>query len=224
MKKTVFTCLLSAAAIWAYGQEKPIDSSYANSHYLQRLELFKQMPNQKNEIVFLGNSITEQGEWQELFPGKPIVNRGIGGDNTFGLFARLDEVLESKPAKIFLLIGVNDLGRNLPQAVTLNNYRRIVSKIRKESPKTQLYIQSILPLNEEILKYPYMKGKNPQVLALNEKLVELAKEFNVPFINIFSVYADDKNELKSELTLDGIHLRQAAYIQWANYLKNNNYL
>lgn len=224
MKKTVFTCLLSAAAIWAYGQEKPIDSSYANSHYQQRLELFKQMPNQKKEIVFLGNSITEQGEWQELFPGKPIVNRGIGGDNTFGLLARLDEVLESKPAKIFLLIGVNDLGRNLPQAVTLNNYRRIVSKIRKESPKTQLYIQSILPLNEEILKYPYMKGKNPQVLALNEKLVELAKEFNVPFINIFSVYADDKNELKSELTLDGIHLRQAAYIQWANYLKNNNYL
>lgn len=224
MKKTVLTCLLSAAAIWAYGQEKPIDSSYANSHYLQRLELFKQMPNQKNEIVFLGNSITEQGEWQELFPGKPIVNRGIGGDNTFGLLARLDEVLESKPAKIFLLIGVNDLGRNLPQAVTLNNYRRIVSKIKKESPKTQLYIQSILPLNEEILKYPYMKGKNPQVLALNEKLVELAKEFKVPFINIFSIYADDKNELKSELTLDGIHLRQAAYIQWANYLKNNNYL
>ncbi|AFD07731.1 GDSL-type esterase/lipase family protein [Solitalea canadensis] len=224
MKRSVLTCLLSAATIWAYGQEKPIDSSYANSHYLQRLELFKQMPNQKNEIVFLGNSITEQGEWQELFPGKPIVNRGIGGDNTFGLFARLDEVLASKPAKIFLLIGVNDLGRNLPQAVTLNNYRRIVGKIKKESPKTQLYIQSILPLNEEILKYPYMKGKNPQVLALNEKLVELAKEFNVPFVNVFSVFADDKNELKSEVTLDGIHLRQAAYLQWANYLKSNNYL
>ncbi|MNL48654.1 GDSL-like Lipase/Acylhydrolase [compost metagenome] len=69
-----------------------------------------------------------------------------------------------------------------------------------------------------------MKGKNPQVLALNEKLVELAKEFNVPFVNVFSVFADDKNELKSEVTLDGIHLRQAAYLQWANYLKSNNYL
>ncbi|MFL9483607.1 GDSL-type esterase/lipase family protein [Chitinophagaceae bacterium LWZ2-11] len=220
----ILSCCLFGLTSLCAQSEKPIDSSYANSHYLQRLEFFKKMPAQKNEIVFLGNSITEQGEWQELIPGKPVVNRGIGGDNTFGVLARLDEAVSSKPAKIFLLIGINDIGRGLPQSVTVNNYRRIIEYIKANSPKTILYIQSLLPLNEEVLKYAYLKGKNDRVKALNEELIKLAETYKLTYINLQSLYADEKGELKKELTLDGIHLRQAAYIPWAEYLKAQHYL
>ena len=222
--RRLFTTILSLSTFAAYSQEKPVDSSYANAHYLQRLEYFKQMPNQKNEIVFLGNSITEQGEWQELIPGKHVINRGIGGDNSFGVLARLDEVTSSKPSTIFLLIGVNDLGRGLPIPVIVNNYKRIISYVRTATPKTTLYLQSILPLNEEVLKYPYLKGKNALVKELNKELAKLATENGLTFIDLHPLFADEKGELKKELTLDGIHLRQAAYIPWANYLKSKHYL
>lgn len=222
--KRFCTSLLLLAATTLHAQEKPIDSSYANTHYLQRLEFFKQMPDQKNEIVFLGNSITEQGEWQEMLPGKPVVNRGIGGDNSFGVLARMDEVVSSKPSKIFLLIGINDLGRGLPVSVIVNNYKRIISYVRTATPKTTLYLQSILPLNEEALKYPYLKGKNAQVKELNTALAKLAAENGLTFINLHPLFADEKGELKKELTLDGIHLRAAAYIPWVNYLKSQHYL
>ncbi|ANE49985.1 GDSL-type esterase/lipase family protein [Flavisolibacter tropicus] len=201
-----------------------IDSSYANQHYKQREELFRKMPDQKNEIVFLGNSITEQGEWQELIPGKPVINRGIGGDNTFGVLARLDEVVSSHPKKIFLLIGINDIGRGLPVDVVLNNYSRIIQFIKTASPKTTVYIQSILPLNESVLKYDYLKKKNPIVKVVNEGLQQLAASTHCTYVNLHTLFADEQGELKKELTLDGIHLRAASYILWVNYLKERNYL
>jgi lysophospholipase L1-like esterase len=201
-----------------------IDSNYSNPHYQQRLEFFQSMPDRSKEIVFLGNSITEHGEWQELIPRKNVVNRGIGGDNTFGLLARVGEVLSSKPKKIFLLIGINDLGRGLPIPVIVNNYHRIISRIKTESPRTTLYIQSILPMNDSVLKAAYLKGKKEQVTKLNQELQKLAAQYKIQWINLHEVFADEKGDLKKELTLDGIHLRAPAYILWVDYLKRKKYL
>src|SRR6478735_10221234 len=110
-----------------FSQDSPrkIDSSYNNTYYQGRMELFNSLTPPKNATVFLGNSITERGAWGELLSGQPIMNRGIGGDNTFGVLARLEGVAKAKPKKIFLLIGINDLSRGLPKGVILNNYNRI---------------------------------------------------------------------------------------------------
>ena len=196
-----------------------VDSSYANGHYLQRLEFFKKMPNQKNEIVFLGNSITEGGKWQELIPNKHVVNRGIRGDVTYGVIARMDEVLAAKPARIFILIGINDMKRGTPQEVILNNYRKIIRMVKTESPATKIYVESILPVNKAMLPATYAKLSNPAILEMNNQLKAICEVEKLNYVNLHEVFAGPDGELKKELSLDGLHLRSAAYILWADYLK-----
>lgn len=223
-KSSLFSFLLFFS-VCSQAQEKPaIDSSYANGYYRQRVLFFSQMPNEKKEIIFLGNSITEAGEWQELVPGKRVKNRGISGDVTYGVWARLDEVLASKPSKIFLLIGVNDLKRGIPVDTIVSTYRRIVEKIKATSPKTTLYIQSVLPVNETMLNETYKKVTNSLIIALNEKLVQLAASTRCVYADVRSIMQDANGQLTKELTTDGIHLWPLTYIRWVDYLKGKKYL
>lgn len=87
--------------------------SLFSTYYHQRVSLFRSLPQTKDDIIFLGNSITDGGEWSELFADLSIKNRGISGDNSAGVLNRLDEVYSRHPVKVFLLIGTNDLARNL---------------------------------------------------------------------------------------------------------------
>lgn len=220
MKKLIYTFCLVVAAHCVNAQETvAVDSGYLNSHYTQRLDFFRKMPNRKGEIAFVGNSITEGGKWQELFQQKNIINRGISGDVTYGILARLDEVLESKPAKVFLLSGVNDMKRGTPNEVILNNFKRMIVMVKTQSPKTTLYMQSVLPVNEGMLPAIYAQVKNAKINDLNQKLEALCKEMGVNYINLHPALADEKGSLKKELSIDGLHLRQASYVLWANELK-----
>jgi len=226
-KTFIATCVLLGSAVIANAQkEVKVDSNYANPYYLQRMEYFKKMPHVKNEIVFLGNSITERGEWQEILSDSkyPIVNRGIGGDNSFGILARMDEVLTTKPKAIFLMDGINDLFRKLPYEVSINNYKRIIRMIKAKSPKTKIYIESALPINEEMTTADYTKGRNAMVPGLNVKIKQLAKEEKVTYIDIVPLFQDEKGNLKKEITMDGVHLKASAYIDWVAYLKELKYL
>lgn len=219
-----FSAMLFTSFTGSAQEKMVVDSSYANGYYKQRLAFFRQMPDEKNEIIFLGNSITEAGEWQELVPRKNVKNRGISGDVTYGVLARLDEVLSAKPAKIFLLIGINDLKRGIPVDTVARNYQRIVETIKRVSPKTVLYIQSVLPVNESMISEGYKKITNALVRSLNEKLAVLALQFRCPYVNIHDVMKDANGQLAKELTTDGIHLWPSAYIRWVNYLKETNTL
>jgi lysophospholipase L1-like esterase len=213
--------LLSMPTAWS---QKKIDSSYNNTYYQGRMELFRSVGGLKKAIVFLGNSITERGQWHELLPGKVIMNRGIGGDNTFGVLARLDSVLLYQPKKIFLLIGINDIGRGLPVAVIAENYRRIVQRIRTVAPKTTLYVQSVLPMNDAVLKAEYLKNKKDTILQLNKAIIEVANNYQLQYLNLHEVFADEQGDLKKMFTMDGIHLNPAAYVVWVDYLKKKKYL
>lgn len=206
-------------------QEKAIDSSYNNTYYQGRMEIFETLPETESAIVFLGNSITERGQWHELFPGEIIMNRGIGGDNTFGVLARLDHIMKQKPRKMFIMIGINDIGRGLPLEVIISNYQGILKKIRTQSPGTEVYIQSVLPMNDEILSAAYLKNKKQIVRDLNAALKDLAEKYELTYIDLYNkVFADEDNNLKPELTMDGIHLKPASYVLWTEYLKELGYL
>lgn len=220
---TIFSCCTLVASL-AQAQAVKIDSSYNNTYYQGRMELFVTLPQTPNAIVFLGNSITERGMWHELLPGKVVMNRGIGGDNTFGVLARIEPIIASRPSKLFLLIGINDIGRNLPVAVIAENYEKIVSRFIKGTPKTKLYLQSVLPMNDEILKAAYLKNKGHLIVELNEKIKAIAAKYNLTFINLHEVFNDGKGNMKPELTIDGIHINPPAYVLWVDYLKKKKYL
>ena len=226
MKSIMKFTMLAALALPAIASTaQEVDSSYNNGYYRDRLAFFNKLPNSKNEIVFLGNSITEVGDWQEIYPGQTIVNRGISGDNSFGVFARLDEVLESKPAKIFLMIGVNDIKRGTPNEYIAANYRRIVEKVKAVSPRTKVYLQSVLPVTESVLADIYAKIKNDKIRDLNTKMKAIAAENKLVYIDLHNeVFADGNGQLKRDLTTDGLHLKPAAYILWVDYLRKKKYL
>lgn len=227
VKLGIALCGLVCRAFIAEAQNViKIDSNYANPYYQQRVEYFGKMPHVKNEVIFLGNSITERGEWQEILAGYryPVVNRGVGGDNSFGILARMDEVLAGKPRAIFLMDGINDLFRGLPYEVSINNYRRIIRKIKRESPKTKIYIESALPINESMTTAAYTKGRNVKVPGLNERIAQLAKEENITYINIVPLFADGQGNLRKDVSPDGVHLKASAYIDWVKYLQEQKYL
>jgi lysophospholipase L1-like esterase len=200
------------------------DTSYHNWYYAQRMELYNSIPAEPHDIVFLGNSITERGDWQELIPGVKIANRGIGGDITFGVLARLDNVIALKPDKLFLLIGINDIGRFFPVELIVDNYRKIVERLRMDLPKTRIYVQSVLPLNESVLQYDYLKGHKERILQLNTEIGRLAREHNLVYVDLHEVFADGNGDLKTQYTSDGIHVNPAAYIDWVAFLKKKKYL
>lgn len=222
IKQLKGTVLLMAMGLSAMAQT--IDSTYDNGHYKDRQALFASLPQQKNAIVFLGNSITEAGKWNEILPGLPVQNRGISGDNSFGVLARLPQIVQAKPAKIFLLIGVNDLKREVPTNVIINNCERMLSMIKAGSPRTKVYVQSILPVNDTILIEPFKKVTNANVALVNKAYEQLAKQYGYYFVNLHEPFADAKGQLKRAETPDGLHLKVSSYPAWVNYLRSKKCL
>jgi lysophospholipase L1-like esterase len=178
-----------------------------------RYSLFQKLPNRKNEIVFLGNSITNYCEWAELFQNSLVINRGIGGDITEGILARLHEVTESKPRKIFLMIGVNDLAKGKPIKGIATNYRSIIKAIKENSPETTLYIESVLPS----VNRPGVI--NDSIVALNKEIRKLSNEYSLTYINLYDSFKDQDGNLKKELTEDGLHLKGEGYLIWKSLIE-----
>lgn len=211
--------------LFSHAQETAkIDSNYRNWYYDARQKLYDELKGTKYDVVFLGNSMTERGDWQELIGHRiAVANRGIGGDNTFGVLARLDAVTTIKPKKLFLMIGINDIGRGLPIAVISNNYRRIIKQITSDSPRTKIFLQSVLPMNSELLDADNLKGKEALVAELNKEIKRIADEEKLVFIDLWPVFSVD-GQLKKDLTADGIHLKPEVYGIWVNHLKEKRYL
>src|SRR5688572_25430872 len=133
--------------IQAYAQEVRWDSLHRPGNFKLKVEQFRSYPNSSKDIIFLGNSITAGVDWNELLQLKRVRNRGISGDISFGILERLDEITEGKPAKVFILIGINDISRNIPDSVILRNYKNMVQRIKQHSPRTKIYFQTLMPVN-----------------------------------------------------------------------------
>lgn len=196
-----------------------VDTSYRFYYYDQKLSMFDIMPDQDNETIWLGDSITDGGEWSELFPKLKTLNRGISADNTFGVLNRLKEVTRRKPARVFILIGINDISKQTPDEVILANYTKIVQRIKRESRSTQIYIQSLLPTNDEFTNFPRHQKKTDHVLAVNEGLRKLAQQEKVTFIDLYTPFLNSENKLDKRFTNDGLHLTGEGYAQWKKVLQ-----
>jgi lysophospholipase L1-like esterase len=208
----VFCSLISA------GQDNKF-----GTYYNQRLSLFEKMPDTKGEIIFLGNSITDGSEWCELLDNPKVKNRGISGDTTEGVLFRLNEVTRSKPAKVFLLIGTNDLSRGISKDSVFCNICKIADRIRKDSPRTKVFVQSILPVNDSFGLFKNHTNKTEEVLWVNARLKEWCTKENVGFVDLYSRFKlPDSEKMNPKYTNDGLHLLGDGYLLWAEIL--NPYL
>ena len=196
----------------------------ADDYYDRKVSQFELLPVTADDIVFLGNSITDGGEFNELFDMPNIKNRGIRSDVITGVEKRIGQVTAGEPAKIFLLIGINDISHNLSVEEMARRYDRLVNKIKQQSPRTQLYLQSVMPINNSFGRYKNLAGKEETIVLLNEKIKEIADRYNSTYIDLHQALADESGHLNPAFTNDGLHLMGRGYRVWTGvllpYIKN----
>lgn len=199
---------------------------FMQEHYARRVEQFAREPQSQGRIVFLGNSITEIGNWKELTGDSTVLNRGIGGDITYGVLQRIAQVTALRPSKVFLLIGINDIGKDIPPAMIVHNIGQIVNRIRQESPSTRIILQTILPVNPDVKGFPQHYDKNDKVIQANALLRKLAAEKGLPLVDLYAAFSDQQGYLRKELTGDGLHLTPNGdgYRQWVALLRKQGLL
>ena len=187
-------------------------------HYTQRTQEFREQNQIFQNVVLVGDSITEGFDVTKYLPGRRVINRGIGADvigndlkpdDKRGVLKRLDESFFNLPATdAFLLIGINDLGDSHTPDQLEAGYREILEKVKQGAPRLKVHVQSLLPTRGNFAKH------NANVNDFNERLQKLAKEFGYDYIDLHSLLADDKGELKQELTTDGLHINADGYKIW----------
>lgn len=192
--------------------------------YDQLVSNFQHEPAIKcSDIVMLGDSLTEfGGNWNERLIGQeegPFVNRGIRGDDAQGIFDRLNQITPFHPKAIFLLAGVNDISHNLTACEVADKVMDIARAIRRESPQTQLILQSMLPINEDFHQWLSMVGKTDTVFDTCELLKQKAAADGFAYLNLFPHFVlPDTHITRPEYTVDGLHLTEAGYGVWCKIL------
>ena len=197
--------------------------------YFERISEFKKVPIGKNKIVFLGNSIMQGGgNWNDRYKSNNIVNRGISGDYTAGILKRLDEIIFYKPNSVFLMIGINEFFADNSEKPEVNpenvakNILKIADIITKHSPKTKVFIHTILPINNDqyikikevdynFLQDNYKPSIYSQIKETNS-ILELNGRYEV--IDLHSIFIDEALKLNSKLSSDGVHLNENGYNLW----------
>lgn len=179
----------------------------------RRLSQFEALSATHAAVVFVGDSITEGGLWSEWLPGVDVINRGISGNTTQDILDRMPHIVSVRPDKLFLMIGVNDLNKRLGAAVALRNYIALFDLIDAQLPNTEVYIQSVLPVNAV---WPLID--NTHIPTLNAALARHADERGYRYIDLHSVFADAEGALKPDLSNDGIHLLAPGYRLWRSQI------
>lgn len=227
MKKIGLIIIINLTALVIKAQTRSYDTiPYALEYHQKRLTTFENEPIVMGKIIMLGNSITQFGDWKKLFNDPTIINRGIAGDNTFGVLNRLEDVITRQPSKLFIEIGINDISKNIPIEVIVENIFTIVTKVKKGSPESAIFIYSILPTNDSVkANYPDAYNKNNLIVRVNNQLMGSAKKVGFTYIDLFKQFRDSKNNLQVKYARnDGLHLNDTGYQLWIKLLEQGNFL
>jgi lysophospholipase L1-like esterase len=171
-----------------------------------------QLAPQPGRVVFLGDSITEGGAWDELFPDLPCLRRGIGGDSVGGVRSRLDSALH-EPLAVSLLIGTNDLhglGKTRDVDEIAEQFRDLVGAITAAAPDALLVVNSLTPRTKSWTK---------KIHALNRHYADIAADAGATYVDLWPALADDEGALRKEFTRDRLHLTVPGYQAWVEVLR-----
>jgi len=183
----------------------------ANSSYYQhRVSQFELLSSAKGKsIVMLGDSITDRGLWNELTQRNDVINRGISGDTTIGVLARVDS-LNKRLRIAFVMIGVNDLLKNRSVEYVFKNYKKIILELERKKIK---------PIIESVLHVGTLAPAiyNTKIYKLNELLKKYAQKKGLQFVDLNKVFAPNK-VLLDKYSLDGLHLNGSGYVEWTKII------
>lgn len=175
----------------------------------------------KENIVFLGDSITDWCPFEELYEDYiPIVNSGKAGYKTQDILSELEElVYQYNPSKVIILIGTNDIAGGVSENEIISNIEKIVTNIQKKRKHAHIYIQSIYPVNntnvEKINKKTVGKRENSDIKKINKKIKKICNEKKATYINMYKELVDKDGNLFIDYTSDGLHISKLGYLKIA---------
>lgn len=177
---------------------------------IHRYDSFKACKIDRNSIVFIGNSITNMGAWMEQFNSNPnFRNRGNSGCYSYESLDELESILVGRPAKIFVMVGTNDIGgqTGTPESIALNA-KVMIERVKRESPETEIYITSCFPSQSG-----YRNLEN--LGETNERLKKVCEETNTPYVDLWN---DLMGITNGTLSTDNLHINAKGYYIWSNKL------
>lgn len=204
--------------------------------YHQANEELKRQPPDPGRVVFMGDSITDFWRLDQSFPGKPYVNRGIGGQTTPQMLVRMyPDVIDLKPAVMIVLAGTNDIARNTgPMTAELIEENIMAMTELAQHHGIKVVLCSVLPVSD----YPFLKqqsaggappagagpGRGPiprakmtggrppsDILKLNSWMKDYASRVNAVYADYFTPLVDEKGWLRDGISDDGLHPNAEGY-------------
>lgn len=161
-------------------------------------------------IVFLGDSITHGGNWQDWFPEFEAHNLGVPGDTTDDLIARAHEVVEASPDMVALLVGTNDLGTRRSVEHLVRNVEFLMVGLRRDLPGARLLVQSIMPRGREF---------SDAIQDANRHLRQFAPTLKAQYLDLWPAMSLTDGEIDPHFSDDRLHLNDAGYEAWLNELR-----
>ncbi len=184
-----------------------------------------------DDAVFIGDSLTTGITLYDVMSNTTVLaSTGINlenvftkevikqGENTVTVF---DALKQKQPAKIYVMLGANGISQ-MEDSWILQQYDRLIKELKSQQPQAIIYVQSVLPINEEIFHQKYNnKLTNPKIDEINQQILKLAEDNQVYFIDLNTLFKDESGGMPREATPDGLHIKSEQYIQWFDFLKTH---
>ena len=183
-----------------------------NHHKVKVVTKIKEVEKVPDNYLFLGDSITDFYDLDKYYPDMPTVNSGVSGNTTEDILKDMKKrAYQYNPSKVFLLIGTNDLDTKHSKEDIVNNVEKIISELKENRPKAELYIESIYPVNPDVRRSKSGNRNNDDIKQINKELKKYCKENKINYINLYDLLKDENDNLKEEYTKDGLHLSDEGY-------------
>jgi lysophospholipase L1-like esterase len=210
---------LALALAWAARQVRrhaPVHPSREQA----RAALFHELATGSSahrDVVILGDSLTERGEWWELLD-RPVANRGIANDTVEDVRARLGDIVALTPRVLFVLVGVNDLLAGMSPEALARHHAALIVELRGRLPSTRIIVESLLPIRDELVAFDEPLATTT-VRRANELLQRGAAAAGADWLDVNAHLVDPTGQLDARYSTDGLHLSAAGYHAWALALR-----
>jgi hexosaminidase len=200
---------VAAAALYL---TRPRPAPKPDIYRMERIDMFRQLRT-PSDLVMLGDSLTDRGEWHELLGVRSVANRGIAGDTLAGAMSRLDTVTAVKPKTVAIMLGINDLLSGEPVDACITRYAALLDALGRIDPSPRIIAQTVLPVGRN-------EGtSNESIRTFNAKLAELCAAHRCEVLDLFPAFVAADGFIRPELTNDGVHLTGRGYTLWASLLR-----
>jgi lysophospholipase L1-like esterase len=169
----------------------------------------------KPRVVFFGDSITDFWPLNQYFPDNDYLNRGIAGQTSGQILQRMkDDVIDLHPEAVLILIGTNDLARNVPVAAIESNYQMLADLAA--AYKIKVIFAAVMPVSDYHKDQDPVYERTPQrpaanINALNDWLQKFCTQRGYPYVDYYKATVDDAGQFQAELSDDGLHPNSKGY-------------